>query len=395
MEEPLKILIVDDDQVDRMAVRRALNRAGIPMLMREACDGETMMQALQSQPFDCIFLDYQLPGQDGLALLQQLRCQDIHIPIIMLTGQGDEQIAVEMMKAGASDYLSKAMVSPERLEQLLRNAIRLYQAEKEVALAKQQREQLLRQREDFVSRLTHDLRTPLVAADRMLHLLQENAFGPITPETEEALACMRASNQNLVQMVNTLLEVFRHEAGYKALTFVECNLSELIKEVVNELMPLALEKKLQLKITYLGTTQSSPLPMVLADRLELRRVLVNLVGNAIKFTDSGSVCIYLNEADSENPERAFITLSIEDSGCGISMDDQLILFERFRQGNHKRSGSGLGLYLSRCIVEAHGGRISVQSNLGQGSCFNISLPIYRPIASLERSTPPNNLSNDR
>ncbi len=391
MEEPLKILVVDDDLVDRMTIRRALTRGNIPMMLREVCDGETMMEALQSQVFDCIFLDYQLPKQDGLALLQQLRREGIHIPIIILTGHGDEQIAVELMKAGASDYLAKAMVSTERLEQLLRNVMRLYQAEQEGALAKQQREQLLRQREDFVSRLTHDLRTPLVAADRMLHLLQENAFGPITPETQEALACMQASNQNLVQMVNTWLEVFRHEAGYKTLTFLKCNLYDLMQEVVSELMPLALEKKLQLKVAYPSRTQNSPPPMVLADRLELRRVLVNLVGNAIKFTDSGSVVIYLSEVD---PDGAFITLRVEDTGCGIPPEEQATLFERFRQGNHKRSGSGLGLYLSRCIVEAHGGSISAQSNFGQGSCFNMRLPVYCPDTA-QRATSLNNLPIDR
>jgi FixJ family two-component response regulator len=91
-----------------------------------------MMQALQSQPIDCIFLDYQLPGQDGLELLQQLRYRGTQISIIMLTGQGDEQIAVKLMKAGASDYLAKAMVSPERPGNLLRNTMRLYQAEKQV-----------------------------------------------------------------------------------------------------------------------------------------------------------------------------------------------------------------------------------------------------------------------
>jgi two-component system, sensor histidine kinase and response regulator len=295
------------------------------------------------------------------------------------------------MKAGASDYLSKAMVSSERLEQLLRNAIRLYQAEKEVALAKQQREQLLRQREDFVSRLTHDLRTPLVAADRMLHMLQEGTFGSLTPETQEALACMQVSNQSLVQMVNTLLEVFRHEAGYKTLTFFECNLYELMQEVVSELMPLALEKKLQLKVTA-PTGGNTPPPMVLADRLELRRLLINLVGNAIKFTDNGSVCVYLSETD---PEGRFITLSVEDTGCGISTQEQVMLFERFRKGNHKRFGSGLGLYLSRCIAEVHGGTISAQSTLGQGSCFNVHLPLCFPSNTLERVTSSNDLPMDR
>jgi two-component system, sensor histidine kinase and response regulator len=380
MEEPLKILIVDDDQVDRMTVRRALTKAGVPTELTEASNGSMMMRALQEQFFDCIFLDYQMPGQDGLELLQQLRHQGIPTPIIMLTGQGDEQIAVELMKAGASDYLSKAMVSPERLEQSLRNAVRLYKAEQEIELSKQQREQLLRQREDFISRMTHDLRTPLVAADRMLHLLQDNAFGAITPETQEALASMQTSNKNLVQMVNTLLEVSRHESGYKTLTFVECNLYKMAEGVLSELMPLALEKGLQLKMTHLHDDQNSPPPIIFGDCAELRRVLVNLVGNAIKFTDSGSISVYLSQAD---PESGFITLYVEDTGSGISTEDQVMLFERFRQGNHKRAGSGLGLYLSRCIVEAHGGSISAQSTLGQGSCFKVHLPLYSPDKALE------------
>jgi two-component system, sensor histidine kinase and response regulator len=380
MQEPLKILIVDDDQVDRMTVRRALTKADVPTAVLEASNGSMMMVALQEESFDCIFLDYQMPGQDGLVLLRQLRHQGVHIPIIMLTGQGDEQIAVELMKAGASDYLSKAMVSPERLEQSLRNAVRLYKAEKEVERAKQQREQLLRQREDFISRMTHDLRTPLVAADRMLHLLQDNAFGSITPETQEALASMQTSNKNLVQMVNTLLEVFRHETGYKTLTFVECNLYELMREVIDELMPLALEKNLQLKVTEPRSTENAPHPIVLGDLIELRRVLVNLVGNAIKFTDSGFISVYLSQAV---PESGLITLHVEDTGSGIATEEQVMLFERFRQGNHKRAGSGLGLYLSRCIVEAHGGSISAQSTLGKGSCFNVHLPLYFPDKALE------------
>lgn len=384
MEEPLKILIVDDDQVDRMTVRRALTKADVPTVVVEASNGSTMTVALQEESFDCIFLDYQMPGQDGLVLLRQLRRQDIQIPIIMLTGQGDEQIAVELMKAGASDYLAKAMVSPERLEQSLRNAVRLYKAEKEIEQAKQQREQLLRQREDFISRMTHDLRTPLVAADRMLHLLQDNAFGEITPETQEALASMQTSNKNLVQMVNTLLEVFRHETGYKTLTFVECNLYELMRGVTNELMPLALEKNLQLKVTEPRNTENTPLPVVLGDFIELRRVLVNLVGNAIKFTDSGFIAVYLSPAD---PESGFITLHVEDTGSGIATEEQVMLFERFRQGDHKRAGSGLGLYLSRCIVEAHGGSISAQSTPGQGSCFNVHLPLHLPDKTLELASP--------
>lgn len=138
MEDKLKILIIDDDVVDRMAVRRALKVAGESVDLFEAQDSREAIETLNQHNFDCIFLDYRLPDTDGLTLLQQLRSRSVKIPIVVLTGQGDEQIAVEMMKAGASDYISKAKVSAESLSRSLRNAIRIYRAEQEAALAQQQ-----------------------------------------------------------------------------------------------------------------------------------------------------------------------------------------------------------------------------------------------------------------
>jgi len=380
IDAPLSLLVVDDDEIDRMAVRRSLQNAGINMILVEAGDYAAAIAALQERTYDCVFLDYRLPDRDGLAVVQDVRGRGDKTPLIVLTGQGDEEIAVELMKAGASDYLPKSKVSPEVLSRILRNALRIYQAEQEAELAKRQREQLARQREDFVSRLTHDLRTPLVAADRMLKLFQQDAFGAMTPEMSDAIAIMIRSNQNLLQMVNTLLEVYRHDAGEKTMIFDPCQISEILREVCQELMPWAQDKQLALDMVD-GTEGGG---VVMGDRLELRRLFTNLIGNAIKFTDSGSVTLRLSRvvADAEaftlngtSPHQVLV--EVQDTGPGIPPGDQSILFERYRQGNHKRAGSGLGLYLSRRIVEAHGGAIAVRSTLGEGSVFSVWLPEKR------------------
>ncbi len=386
MEETLRILVVDDDEVDRMAVRRSLNAAGLKIDLTEAWDYTSAiatLQAAKDNPFDCIFLDYRLPDQDGLILVKDLRRDGSRTPLVVLTGQGDERIAVELMKAGATDYLPKSKVSAEALLQIVRNVIRINRAELEAERANQQREQLARQREDFVYRLTHDLRTPLVAADRMLTLFQQKTFGPVTQDMEEALAIMIHSNQNLLQMVNTILEVYRHDAGYKTLSFTACDLKPLVQEVIQELRPLVDEKGLMLSIDGNQDEEVAKIvTTVMGDRLELRRVVSNMIGNAIKYTDQGSITVRLIGSPIKSISDAeitphHVTLEVQDTGIGISTNDQKMLFERFRQGenNNKRAGSGLGLYLSRRIVEAHAGTIEAESEPGKGSLFRVRLPI--------------------
>lgn len=391
MEDTLKILVVDDDEVDRMAVSRALKAAGMTMQLVEAETCAMAIEALARQSFDCVFVDYRLPDRDGLALIRDLRITGQKIPLIVLTGQGDEQLAVEMMKAGASDYLPKSRISPEGLARILRNAIRIYQAELQAEVANRQREQLARQREDFVSRLTHDLRTPLVAADRMLKLLLEKAFGDVSAEMGEAINVMVRSNQNLLQMVNTLLEVYRHDAGEKMMDFDVCNVSKVLQEVIQELTPLANDKGLNLHVIDELMTSSKKPAKVMGDCLEIRRLFVNLIGNAIKFTDTGSVTVRLKEMAALGEEQdspagqpsqftppSWVVIEVQDTGPGIEPDDQLVLFERYRQGNHKRSGNGLGLYLARRIVEAHDGTIEVDSKAGRGSVFRVKFPTTLP-----------------
>jgi signal transduction histidine kinase len=370
MSNQLKILIVDDEEVDRMAVRRFLRTAEVEMQITEATNYQEAKEQMLNNLFDCIFIDYLLPDRDGLTLVREIRQQGIKIPLIVLTGHGDEEIAVDLMKAGASDYLNKFRLSSLSLNQALQNALRIYQAEREAAIARQQKEELAKQKEDFVSRMTHDLRTPLVAANRMLELFKEGLYGEINSEMSLVIQVIIRSNSNLLEMVNNLLEVYCHENGEKQLNFTNLKITDILEEVRQELAPLAQEKGLELSLN----VDSNRKVTVIGDRLELRRVFTNLLGNAIKFTDQGYVKIHLTPPTEE---EAFVTIAIEDSGMGISPEELPRIFERLHSASQQSSTSGLGLYLSRRIIDAHQGTITVSSTLEQGSIFFVRLPTHK------------------
>lgn len=391
MKASLQVLIIDDDEVDRMVVQRALRSTGSIVDFTEAADAKSAIAILGSEeqePFDCIFLDYRLPDQDGLAVLRIMHQMGIRFPIIVLTGHGDEQIAVEVMKAGATDYLPKSSLSSDRLSQTFYNAMRIHKAEIQAEFANQRLqesyeqlksqnqklEQIALERQDFISHLTHDLRTPLIAADMMLKLFQKEVFCPLSTEMHAALVAMIRSNQVLMDMVNTLLEVHCYEAGSKTLTFMACNLWEIVSEVIQELQPLAVEKGIILKHSRKDDMTDPHQMQIMGDLLELRRMVTNLVGNSIKFTDTGYVEVNL-DISKDPVDRKLVILTVEDTGFGMSQAEQSMVFQRFRKGTHRQSGSGLGLHLVQRIVNAHQGTVSVSSELGKGSLFTVQLPL--------------------
>jgi two-component system, sensor histidine kinase and response regulator len=400
MEEPLQILIVDDDEVDRMVVRRALIQSEISVVITEATTCAQAIALLESHEFNCTFLDYGLPDQNGLVLVQASRCLEVQHPLVVLTGQGDEKIAVELMKAGATDYLSKSQISATILAKTLRNAMRIDRAEREILetskqlrqnneLLSQQNRDLEQQRaqieiqnlqrEDFIAHLTHDLRTPLVAANLMFKLFQQEAFCALSAEMHEAVAAMDRSNQNLLDLVNTLLEVHCYESGTKALTLTTCNMWEIVQEVVKELQPLAKYKSISL-ITLSEVPDPESLK-VLGDCQEIRRMVANLLGNALKFTDSGTIELRLGfypaGLDETSVVNGWVSIDIQDTGLGMSADEQAVVFQRFRTGAHKQAGSGLGLHLVQRIVTTHSGTINVTSEPGYGSLFQVRLPAHQ------------------
>jgi two-component system, sensor histidine kinase and response regulator len=350
-----KILVVDDVFDNLLVLEAVLEDNDYEITLVE--DSKIALSMVEESPPDLILLDVMMPEIDGYEFTRRIRKNQTlpFIPILLLTAHYESSV-VEGLDAGADDFIRKPF-DPDELHARVRSLLRLKHSIDE-------RDQMANLRADFVSRFTHDLRIPLVASNRVLKLLLEGRFCEVSPELQEIINTMIGSNQDLLEMVNTLLEVYRHEAGCKTLKISPCNIQELVSEVTQELTPLAEEKGLAVNISIDETAST-----VMGDRLELRRVFTNLIGNAIKFTDKGSVNIhsFLSLKD--------ITINIQDTGSGISKQDQAILFERFRQGKHQRSGSGLGLYLSRCIIEAHQGSINVISEAGQGSTFTINLPL--------------------
>ncbi|MBD2510527.1 hybrid sensor histidine kinase/response regulator [Nostoc sp. ATCC 53789] len=350
-----KILAVDDVFDNLLVLEAVLEDEGYEISLVE--DSKIALAMVEESPPDIILLDVMMPEIDGYEFTRRIRQNPAlpFIPILLLTAHYESSV-VEGLDAGADDFIRKPF-DPDELHARVRSLLRLKHSIDE-------RDQMANLRADFVSRFTHDLRIPLVASNRVLKLLLEGRFCEVSPQLQEIIDTMIGSNQDLLEMVNTLLEVYRHEAGCKTLKISPCNIEELVSEVTQELTPLAEEKGLVVNIERDETAST-----VMGDRLELRRVLTNIIGNAIKFTDKGSVDIHCHLTPED------VTIDIQDTGPGISKQDQAILFERFRQGKHQRSGSGLGLYLSRCIIEAHQGTIDVTSEQGQGSTFTIRLPV--------------------
>ncbi|MBD2576377.1 hybrid sensor histidine kinase/response regulator [Oscillatoria sp. FACHB-1406] len=344
------ILAVDDYPDNLLLVQLALEQEGHEVKLVES-GAQALAQIEKAHP-DLILLDVMMPGMDGYEVARRLRSNPRlpFIPILMITAH-DQSSVVTGLDAGADEFIRKPFKVDE-LQARVRSLLRLKQS--------------IDQRENFVHCLTHDLRTPLIAADRMLGLMRQGTFGEVSPEMRQALGSAISSNQNLLSMLNTLLEVYCYDVGKKVFSFIDFNLPELIEEVARELSPLAMEKGLDLRVEI-----EEEIDTVRGDRMELRRVLTNLIGNAIKFTDEGAIDLRLSRRGEE------LILEVEDTGIGISENEKAKLFERFRQGNHLRSGSGLGLYLCNQIMQSHHGRIDVKSELGKGTLFSLYLPIKK------------------
>ncbi|MFO0048266.1 MAG: response regulator, partial [Pseudanabaena sp.] len=296
MKSPDRLLIVDDVPDNLFLVRTILEEEGYEIITLS--NGQDALKIIETEPPDLILLDVMMPVMDGYEVTRRVRAmKDLpFIPILLITAY-DRANAVKGLDLGADEFIRKPIEADELLARV-RSLLRLKHSIAE-------RDRIDRQRQDFVSRLTHDLRTPLVAADRMLGLLQDGVLGEISPEICEALKIMGRSNSNLLEMVNKLLDVYRYESGSKTINLQSLDLKELLNQVVQELKPIAISKNLEL------IANLEDIGMVKGDRLELLRVFNNLIGNALKFTESGSVHVSLKSDQSE------AIIAIADTGTGV------------------------------------------------------------------------------
>jgi signal transduction histidine kinase len=220
----------------------------------------------------------------------------------------------------------------------------------------------------FLANMSHELRTPLNAILGYTELIADGVYGEPTEKMLGVLKRLESNGKHLLGLINAVLDLSKIEAGRLVLDFADYSLTDVVQTVCTAVEPLAADKKLALK-----AEASTDLPAGRGDERRLTQVLLNLVGNAIKFTDSGEVVI---KATASNGS---FQVSVRDTGPGISAADQAKLFQEFQQADssltRKKGGTGLGLAISKRIIEMHGGRIWVDSVVGRGSTFSLTIPV--------------------
>jgi signal transduction histidine kinase len=219
----------------------------------------------------------------------------------------------------------------------------------------------------FVANMSHELRTPLAAILGYAELIQEGFYEPQGPKSLDALIRIRSNGKHLLGLINTVLDIAKIESGQFTLNMTEYAMESVVETVRSATESLAQNKKLALK-----TDVAKSLPIGLGDEQRLTQVLLNLVGNAIKFTDSGEVRVIAKAVNGH------FNVSVTDTGPGIPVEHQARIFEQFHQvdssSTKAKGGTGLGLAIAKQIIEMHGGRIWVESTLGQGATFQMELP---------------------
>jgi len=374
MAETLRILIVDDDRVDRMAVKRLLLQSAFHIEVSECDDQRSAGEAVKETAFDCVLLDYHLPGSDGLAVLRELRNGGNPVPVVALTGQGDEEVAVELMKAGAADYLNKNTLTAERLERSLRYALALHRAEEErrQLLEREQQARLQAQaanraKDEFLATLSHELRTPLNAILGWSRLLSSGHLDEST--TRRAIEIIERNTRLQAQLIEDLLDISRIITGKLRLEFRAVNVRSILEAAVDSVRPAADAKQIRLDCDIDGAHA------IMCDPARMQQVVWNLLSNAIKFTpEHGRVTLRALRSNGT------VVIEVSDTGAGIAREFLPYVFDRFRQQDaattRAHGGLGLGLSIVRHLVELHGGTVEARSEgAGHGATFAISVPV--------------------
>jgi signal transduction histidine kinase len=225
-----------------------------------------------------------------------------------------------------------------------------------------------RHKSQFLANMSHELRTPLNAILGYTELILDDIYGDTPEKMRTVLKRIESNGRHLLGLINDVLDLSKIEAGQMTLALADYSLGDVVRTVFSAVEPLAVEKKLAFKVEL-----PAEMPAGHGDERRLTQVLLNLVGNAIKFTDSGEVAVAASSEDGS------FRVSVRDTGPGISRSDQAKLFQEFQQADNsitkKKGGTGLGLAISRRIIEMHGGRIRVDSVVGQGSTFSFTLPV--------------------
>jgi two-component system, sensor histidine kinase and response regulator len=374
-----RILIVDDEKAIRDFLYEALTRLG-GFSVELAENGEEALKKIEKENFDLVLTDMKMPKMDGLQLIAEIAKFKPETLMVLLTGHGSIDSALEAMKRGASDYLSKPINLDELLVRLRKvlderqRFISLKHYATELERANQELKKIDEMKSEFVSVASHELRTPLASIKNAVQLILQGKTGEINENQAKFLSMAERNINRLTGILNSLLDLSRIESGKFDLKFEELDLKSSVEFILSSLKPQTDGKSIQLKMEI-----PEKLPSVYGDREKVEQILTNLVGNSIKFTPEGEE-ISVSARPFEEGEH-MVAISVRDSGIGIPEDQLEKIFEKFHQveDSLRRSttGTGLGLAITKGLVEAHHGKIWVESELGKGSTFTFTLPMSK------------------
>ncbi len=352
--DTLNILIIDDDTGDRKNISRSLKRSGLHCEIFEAEGIPTALQALSQVAFDCIFIDYNMPLFNGLEGIAHLKKFAPHVPIVMVTGQGDELLAKRAIKRGAADYLPKRLVSSDTVETAVNHVLEVAALECKL---QEQRAALA----TFSRMLSHDLKAPV----RHIRIVGETMGRAIEAADLARAGELYPALQKMVgrisALVNTLDEYNKSLTPNVAFDAVD------LKPVVDGAI-----ENLQLEIEAAGASITcDELPVVVGNEAMLIQLFQNLIGNAVKFSRQGTPNVHIGATEGEGVYEVFV----RDNGIGIEQKFLDAIFQPFKRLNPIGEFDGTGLGLATCykVIERHGGKIWCESTPGEGSTFHFTL----------------------
>ncbi|MAC78811.1 MAG: hypothetical protein CML66_12195 [Rhodobacteraceae bacterium] len=354
----MRILIVDDSADDRELVRRAIARMAAPVdrVAEARNEAECLAQLDSKGGTDVVLLDYSLPGSDGLSTLRRIVTQNPFVAVVMITGQGSEDIAVEAMRCGAQDYLTKEAISPESLNRSVTNAAERAAMQRKID---EQRKNL----ETFAHVLVHDLRGPLQTIRGAIEMLAEDLPPDVANDVGEIMGFIGDGAARMEALIVSLRAYTRIDSAPQ--DFGPVDLGRAM-EAVRQSLASDLDAANAVVIC------DDQLPVVLGDGPQIEQLLQNLVGNGIKYNLTDQPRIHVSAQIDEDRWE----IAVSDNGIGIEAAKVVEIFEPFRRLHKSEdfAGTGLGLATCRKIVERHGGSICCESIQGTGSTFLIRLP---------------------
>ena len=359
----VRILLIDDEEIVLESCIAILEGEGYELTT--ASDGTRGLALLLEIRPDIVVVDLKMPGLSGFDVLERIREADPTMVTLVMTGYATVQSAVEAMKQGAYDFLPKPF-TPDEFRLIVRRSVEKRTLVLETIALRRERDLL---REHFASIVSHELKAPLAAVQQNLFVLERELAPAATEDQRGRLARIKVRIGDLLQLIETWRRGVSVDIEAIKARRAAVPVSVPIGKAVESLADAAARKEIDLTASV-----PEPAPVVWGDQGTLTETLVNLIGNAVKYTRVGGRIAVSAEADD-----AEVRIAVADNGLGIAPEDMPLVFDAFysgRPGAAGERGSGLGLAISRRVIEAHGGSIAVQSTPGKGSTFVITLPLH-------------------